>query len=81
MLEGVEVVYGQVVELELARAVYGFLYHRGANSAEYKMDMIKRSHVEVTVLAFISVPLSLLSSKTSLPAAVFPSSVVSCLQV
>lgn len=37
------------------------LYCRGgANSAEYEMDMIKPSHVEVAGLPFISVPLSLL---------------------
>ena len=69
----VEVVYGQVVEPQLARAVYGFLYRReGVNSAEYEIDMIKPSHVEVAGLPRISVPLFLLSSKTSPPAAIFP---------
>ena len=70
MLNRVEVVYGQVVEPELARAVYSFSYSReGANSAEYDMDFIEPSYVEATVLPFASVSLSLLSSKASLPAA------------
>ena len=63
----------KVVEPELARAGYGFLYRReGANSAEYEVDMIKQSHVEVAGLPFISAPLSLLLWKTSLPAAICP---------
>jgi len=49
------------------------LYHReGANSAQYGMNVIKPSHIEVAVLPHMSVPLSLLSWKTSLPTAIFP---------
>jgi hypothetical protein len=59
MLEGIEVVYGEVVEL--TQVVYGFLYRReGANSAQYEIDLIEPSHVEVAGLPLMSVPLSLL---------------------